>query len=299
MTFSGQNCVITGANSGLGFAVSRDLARRGANTIMVCRHRARGESAVREIKKETPNASVHLMVCDLASVNSICRFIEDFKAGHSTLDLLLNNAAVMKRKRTMTKDGFEMMFQVNYLAPFMLMNGFVELLKRSPSHKIINIARPSDDLRLDFDDLQFSQNYQMYNSFFKTKLCLLLSSLELSRRHERDGLTVIMADPGPFKSNLVRDVPWFGWVKNLFSPSVETAAGNILFVASLDEATRKDAKVFEGRQATPLTSYWNDTNVSQRLWSITESLLENRQSIEESARAIEKQKEMETGLAFH
>jgi hypothetical protein len=84
-----------------------------------------------------------------------------------------------------------------------------------------------------------------------------------------------MADPGPFKSNLVRDVPWFGWVKNLFSASVETAAENILFVVSLDEVERGTGKVFEKRQEKPLTSYWQDTDVSEHLWSITETMIEN------------------------
>jgi NAD(P)-dependent dehydrogenase (short-subunit alcohol dehydrogenase family) len=122
MLFSGKNCLITGANSGLGFAVSRKFARRGAHTILLCRDIARGEEAVQMILQETPNASVDLMICDLSSMDSMQSFITDFKAKYSRLDILLNNAAVMKRKRTVTEDGFEMMFQVNYLAPFMLMN---------------------------------------------------------------------------------------------------------------------------------------------------------------------------------
>ena len=278
MTFTGKNCLITGANSGLGFAISRKLASKGANTILVCRNKEKGENALLEIKKETPNALVDLMICDLASMKSIQSFIMDLKGKYSKLDLLFNNAAVMKRKRTVTEDGFEMMFQVNYLAPFILMNSLLELLKNGSSPQIINNGRPADDLRLDFDDLQFSKKYQMYNSFFRTKLCHLFSSLELSRREESDGISVTMADPGPFKSNLVRDVPWFGWVKNLFSASVDTAAENILFVVSLGEAERGTGKVFQERQEKPLTPYWQDTDVSQRLWSITETLIENGQS---------------------
>jgi len=278
MTFAGEICLITGASSGLGFAVSKKLANMGANTIMLCRNKEKGQNAVLEIKKETPNASVDLMLCDLASMKSIQSFIKDFKGKYSKLDILFNNAAVMKQKRTVTEDGFEMMFQVNYLAPFMLMNSFLELLKNSSSHQIINNGRPADKLRLDFDDLQFLENYSMYDSFFKTKLCLLFASLELSRRHRSDDITVTMADPGPFKSNLVRDVPLVGWVKNLFSASVDHAAENILFVITPDEAKKKNGKVFKEKQEYPLTSYWKDTNVSERLWSITETLIENFQS---------------------
>jgi NAD(P)-dependent dehydrogenase (short-subunit alcohol dehydrogenase family) len=275
MLYSGKNCLITGANSGLGFAVSRMLARRGAHTILLCRDKARGEEAIQTILQETPNASFDLMICDLSSMDSTQRFIADFKAKYSRLDILLNNAAVMKRKRTVTEDGFEMMFQVNYLAPFILMNAFVELLENGSSHQIINIALPDEDLRLNFDDLQFKETYHMFNSFFQTKLCLLMASLEMSRRHEGDELKVTLAVPGSFRSNLARDFFGLGWVKNLFVASVDSAAENILFVADLVEEQEKSTRIFEKREEKSLTPYWQDTEVSERLWSATEALVED------------------------
>jgi len=274
MLFSGKNCLITGANSGLGFAVARRFACRGAHTILLCRNEERGQEAVRTIEQETPNVSVDLMICDLSSMDSIQNFITDFKAKYSKLDILLNNAAVMKRKRTVTEDGFEMMFQVNYLAPFILMNTFHELLENGSSHQILNIALPDEDLRLNFGDLQFEESYAMWDSFFQTKLCLLMASLEMSRRHESDEFTVTLAVPGSFKSNLVRDFPWFGWIKNLFSISVDTAAENIMYVVKLVEEQEKSTRVFEKREEKHLTPYWQDTKVGERLWSTTEALLE-------------------------
>jgi NAD(P)-dependent dehydrogenase (short-subunit alcohol dehydrogenase family) len=273
MEFSGKNCLVTGANTGLGLAVSKQLAYMGANTILLCRSKVKGENAILEIKKERPGASVELMICDLSSMKSMRSFIEDFKGRYSKLDILYNNAAVMKRKRTVTEDGFEMMFQVNYLASFILMNSFLELLKNGPSPYIINNGRPSDKLRLDLDDLQFLKDYSMYQSFFKTKLCLLFASLELSQRKESDGITVTMIDPGPFKSDLVRDVPLVGWVKNLFSSSVDKAAENILYHITSDEPQNKNGKVFKEKQEWPLTEYWKDTSVREYLWSATESLV--------------------------
>jgi len=276
MNLSKNTCLITGASSGLGYVVAKQFAAQGDDTILLCRNKAKGENAVLEIKKETPNASVELMLCDLASMKSIQSFIENFKGKHSKLDILYNNAAVMKQKRTVTKDGFEMMFQVNYLASFVLMNSFLELLKNSTSPYIINNGRPNYKLRLDLDDLQFLKNYSMYQSFFKTKLCLLFANLELSRRQVSDGITVTMIDPGPFKSNLVRDVPLMEWVKNLFSSSVDKAAENILYHITSDEAKNKNGKVFKEKQEWPLTEYWKDVSVSNRLWSVTESLIKGK-----------------------
>jgi len=125
------------------------------------------------------------------------------------------------------------------------------------------------------DDLQFLKNYSMYQSFFKTKLCLLFASLELAQRQVGDGITVIMIDPGPFKSDLVRDIPLVGWIKNLFSASVDKAAENILYHIISGEAKSKNGKVLKEKQEWPLTEYWKDTSIREHLWSVTESLIKS------------------------
>ncbi len=139
-SLKGKKVLITGANSGLGLAVAKRFAQLDADTILLCRTNELGEKAVLDIEDETPNASVRLMICDLASMASIDRFIADLKAEHTSLDLLFNNAAIMKRDRTVTEDGFEIMFQVNYLAPFILMNSLLELLRSSPSQMMRVLA---------------------------------------------------------------------------------------------------------------------------------------------------------------
>lgn len=278
MKLIGKNCLVTGANTGLGLAVAKQLAEKGAHTILLCRDKTKGENALNEIKKITPDASLDLMICDLASMQSIQNFVKVFKEKYTKLDILFNNAAVMKPKRTTTMDGFEVMFQVNYLAPFILMNAFIELLKNSSSPFIINIARPEYKVRLNMDNLQFSKKYGMWNSFFVTKLYLLLAALEFSRRRENEGITVSMIDPGerPFKSELVRDFPIVGWFKNLFSVPVEEAAGYILDHITSDQVEDKNGKIFRGRNEWPLSEYWKDKTISRNLWAATESLIDSK-----------------------
>jgi NAD(P)-dependent dehydrogenase (short-subunit alcohol dehydrogenase family) len=271
MDYTGKNCLITGANSGLGFAVANRFAALGADTILVCRNKDKGEKAIIKIKSDLPNASVELMICDLSSIKSIKGFIKEFKDKYSKLDILYNNAAVMKQKRMVTEDGFEMMFHVNFLAPFILMNSLLDLLKNGSTPFIINNGRPADKLRLEMDDLQFIKNYSMYDCFFKTKLCLLFSTIELSRRPESDGITVTMIDPGPFKSDLVRDVPIIGFLKNLFSAPVEKAAENILYHIASDNVEVINGKVFKEKEEKPLTEYWKDTSISREVWNYAES----------------------------
>jgi NAD(P)-dependent dehydrogenase (short-subunit alcohol dehydrogenase family) len=275
MIFSRANVLVTGASSGLGLAVSKRFALAGANVVLLCRTERSGEEAVAQIGQDTPGASVRPMVCDLSSLASLGSFIADFTAENTTLDVLFNNAAVMKRERTVTEDGFEMMFQVNYLAPFILMNSLLGVVQASPIHMVLNNARPKDQVRLDFDDLQFEKRYRMWDSFFRTKLCLVLAALELAQRTEDTGTNIHMVVPGTFKSRLVREAPRpVGWVKNLFSSTVDAAAENILYVAQSAAARTGTGKVFTKRQEEPVPSYWRDPDVRSRLWTLTQSMIE-------------------------
>ncbi len=139
MSLSGANILITGATSGLGLAVSKRFARLGANTVVVGRTAPSAAAAVAAIRREVPDASLEPMACDLASMASVDRLLADVGARFETIDLLFDNAAVMKRERTLTEDGFETMFPVNFLAPFVLMTS---LLDRVQASTRIHMAEP-------------------------------------------------------------------------------------------------------------------------------------------------------------
>ncbi|EPY2278983.1 SDR family NAD(P)-dependent oxidoreductase [Clostridium sporogenes] len=275
MNLTDKTCLITGANSGLGFAVTKQFAKLGANVVMVCRDVQKGKNALEEVKKVVPDANLDLMICDLASITSIREFIQKFKAKYQSLDVLYNNAAVLRQHRTVTDDGYEMMFQTNFLAPVLLMTSLKDLLRNSSNAQIINIAVPPEKLRIDFEDLQFLKKYKPYDDFMRTKLYLLLYSLELSKRLADTKIIVNSINPGLFKSGLRRESPWFlGKIMDLFALSADKAAENIIFHASSDEIQTKSGKVFDGKQEKILTSYWNDSIIRERLWSITGVLID-------------------------
>ncbi|MBN2222677.1 MAG: SDR family NAD(P)-dependent oxidoreductase, partial [Vallitaleaceae bacterium] len=120
--------LITGANSGMGKAISIALAKEQYHVIMLCRNESRGKEAHEEVIQKSASQDVDLMLCDLASLSSVRRFAQDFQKSYSNLHILINNAGVITPKRHTTEDGFELQFGVNHLGHFLLTGLLLPLL---------------------------------------------------------------------------------------------------------------------------------------------------------------------------
>ena len=170
-------CMITGANSGIGYATSLGLARQGLEIVMVCRSRERGEAAQKEIISRTGNSFVHLMMADLSSQKSIRDFVAEFKKKFNSLHILINNAGISPFKRELSVDGIEMAFATNHLGPFLLTNLLLDVLKSSAPARIINIASIAHrgaKIKINFDDLQGEVNYDGGIAYGQSKLANIL-----------------------------------------------------------------------------------------------------------------------------
>ncbi|GAG77020.1 unnamed protein product, partial [marine sediment metagenome] len=155
MSMKGKICIVTGANSGIGKATAMGLAKMDATVVMLCRNKERGEEAQKEIIDLTGNTNVDLMLCDLASQKEIHSFVSEFKSKYQNLHVLINNAGIMTSKRNQSVDGYEMNFAVNHLAPFLLTNLLLDILKNSAPSRIINVGSAAHRFgKMDFDDLQ-------------------------------------------------------------------------------------------------------------------------------------------------
>lgn len=274
-SLKGKKCLITGASSGLGLELTKLLIQSEAEVIMLCRDEDKSNAIINNLYKDYPNAKIQLELADFSSLKSLKTFMESFNKRHSSLDILINNAAVLKAKVTKTIDGFESMFQVNYLAPLLLTNSLIELLKSGNDPQILNIALPAEKYQLDFNDIQSLQHYKSMDNFLKTKNCLLIYSLELANRIRNTGIKVLTGIPNqrPFRSNLGREMPsLMGWAWNLISVKTEKIAGNIPAILSRDDLD--SGSLFKGLKVVSVTPYWQDAEVRDRLWTETEKLLE-------------------------
>jgi len=274
-SLKGKKCLITGASSGLGLEMTKLFLMAEAEVIMVCRDEKKSSNIISELRQDYPGASLHLELADFSSLDSLNTFLRNFKGKHSSLDILINNAAVLKAGITRTEDGYESMFQVNFLAPFILTRSLIDLLRSGDDPKIVNIALPSEKYQLDFHDIQSLQHFKPMDNLLKTKLCLLIFSLELASRIKNTGIKVLTGVPNqrPFRSNLGREMPFLmGFVMNLISVNTEKVASSIPFILSRDDL--KTGSVFMGRKAASMLPYWQDAEVRNRLWEETERLIE-------------------------
>ena len=132
--------IITGANKGIGKEAAKQIAKLGAKVYMACRSLDSANQAKEEIVNETKNQNVFVRHLDLASVDSIINFAEQFKKEESKLDVLINNAGIMSQSKNLNDNGVEMTFAINVLGHHLLTRLLVDFLKNARPSRIINVA---------------------------------------------------------------------------------------------------------------------------------------------------------------
>jgi len=207
---SGRVYIVTGANSGSGFATTKQLTKQGAHVVGACRRVDAGEEAFADLRDI--RSSVDVMELDLASLASVKHFAETFLSKHDRLDGLVNNAGVMYSPKGKTEDGFETQFGINHLGHFLLTELLLETLKASAPARIVCVSSVAHaGMRgvygeINFDDLHFDKReYDSGAAYAQSKLANVLHSLNLARRLEGTGVSAFSVHPGWIRSNLIAD----------------------------------------------------------------------------------------------
>jgi NAD(P)-dependent dehydrogenase (short-subunit alcohol dehydrogenase family) len=211
-SLAGKRILITGSNSGIGYHAALKLARKGAQLIMACRDRKRGEAAIARLDADSPSAhNTELAIVDLASLASVRNFAEQELAKHRPLHILINNAGVMTPpKRLETVDGFELQFGTNVLGHFALTALLMPALEQAAAEssdrpRVVTIASIAHKRgNLNFGDLQATKGYSPWKSYQQSKLADLMFALELDcrLRAANSRIMSVAAHPGVASTNL-------------------------------------------------------------------------------------------------
>jgi len=278
-SMQGKICMVTGANSGIGKATALELAQMGATVVMVCRDRARGEEARSEITTKSRNNAVDLLQADLSSQQSIRQLVEHFKQRYTHLHVLINNAGAAFTGRRETVDGLEMTFAVNYLAPFLLTNLLLDVLKASAPARIVNVSSASHKSGyIQMDDLQGEKHNRSMRAYPQSKLAIVLFTYELARRLQGTGVTANCLDPGFVATNIGQtgaSLPVRLLIKLIrsFGTSPEKGAKTSIYLASSPEVEGVTGKYFVKSLPKRSAAISYDESLQRQLWEQSAKLV--------------------------
>ena len=286
----GRIAIITGANSGIGWDTAVALAEKEATVIMACRNLTKGQIALEALKAQVPHADVELIQLDLASQASVTQFTTEFKAKHTRLDLLINNAGIMMVPYARTVDNFESQFGTNHLGHFALTGLLMDRLLATPNARVVNVSSGAHILgSMDFDNLMYEdgKGYSGSRAYGRSKLANLLFTYELQRRFEANGINAraLAAHPGGSKTNLQNEVSK-QWYMKLILPFMnmmmqDSAMGALPTLRAAADPNANGGEYygpggFMEQRGYPVVvqsnaASHNETD-AQRLWEVSEQL---------------------------
>jgi NAD(P)-dependent dehydrogenase (short-subunit alcohol dehydrogenase family) len=305
-----KTVVVTGANSGLGFEATKELACQGATVIMACRSLDRGETAAYEIRDDLPNGTdgtLDVRHCDLADLATVGSFASGVRDDYEEIHVLCNNAGVMAIPRGETANGFEMQLGVNHLGHFALTGHLLDMLVETAGETRVvthsSGAHTAGDI--DFDDLMREQSYSKWEAYGQSKLANLHFAYELQRRLEDASITdtkSVACHPGYADTNLQYRGPEemgsrirYAAMKvanTVFAQSAKKGALPLLYAATAPDAEGgayygpggfRNMRGYPEKQDSNEAS--RDEAVARRLWETSEELTGVSYDIESPAGA--------------
>jgi len=272
--------LVTGGSSGIGLETARGLSSRFEVVGIVGRNAGRLEDAAKELRSGSIGR-IETFQADFSALAQVQRLAWDIRNRFGRLDVLVNNAGVWHRERTVSKDGFEDTFAVNHLAHFLLTNELQDTLRASGSARVVNVsssmhARPKS---LNWDDLNFEKHWRGFWVYGHSKLANILFSNELARRWKDLGITSNALNPGNVRSNITRNNVFLNALHRspfarMIVMSEAEGAKTSIYVATAPELEGVTGRYFDKvREAKPSRAS-TDEEAARRLWERSQEMID-------------------------
>lgn len=285
---TGKTAMVTGANTGIGYEMAKALYNAGARVILGARDPEKAAMAIDRIRSENPaGGTIEAGILDLANIASIRIFAEELTRSHARLDILINNAGVMIPPASLTGDGFELQFGVNFIGHFALTGLLLPLLEKSPGARVVHVSSGAATRAtgIDFSNLRLEKPYDSWREYDTSKLANVLFAYELNRKAKAAGLQLLSTavHPGVTRTDLQRHIPgqeleglfarfdvvmepWQGALPALYAATDPAVIGGRFYGPDGEQE-------FSGYPA--LSSYntaaMNDEALAQQLWDFAEA----------------------------
>ncbi|MEM9510388.1 MAG: SDR family NAD(P)-dependent oxidoreductase [Cyanobacteria bacterium P01_E01_bin.35] len=242
-----KTILITGSTDGIGKLVGIKFAEQGHEVYLHGRNPEKLATVVSEIKEETKNENIKGFMADFSDLDAVKQMTQEIKQHLSKLDVLINNAGVYNSSKSQNSDGLDMRFAVNYLAPFLLTNELMPLLKQGEEPRIINLSSAAQS-SVDYELLTGNKKRSPSKAYAQSKLALTMWSFYLAKQDP--DINVIAVNPGSLlNTNMVKEA--FG---NYWSSADKGA--NILYELAVSEDYHDaSGKYFDNDRGTFGESY--------------------------------------------
>ena len=271
---SGQNIIITGANTGIGKCTAEALARRGARVIFAGRSAAKTQPVIDQLKKDTGNDQLEFLELDLGSLASVKKAADSFLARKLPLHVLINNAGLAGLSG-LTVDGYQITFGTNHLGPYLFTRLLHPALKSAGTSRVVNVASRAHErcAGIDFEVLQKPEtSMKGLTEYGVSKLANVLFSKELGKRWAADGIHTYSLHPGVIASDIWRNVPWpLRLMTKFMKTTEEGAVASIQCAVGKETANETGLYYGEDGRVRRQNRLVDDPALLEKLWSWSET----------------------------
>jgi NAD(P)-dependent dehydrogenase (short-subunit alcohol dehydrogenase family) len=253
-----MNILITGSTDGIGKLVAIKLAEQGHEVYLHGRNPEKLATVVSEIKEETKNEKIEGFVADFSDLDAVKQMTQEIRQDLSKLDVLINNAGVYNSSKSQNDDGLDMRFVVNYLAPFVLTNELIPLLKKAESPRIVNLSSAAQS-PINYEVLTGKEMRSESETYAQSKLALTMWSFYLAKTEP--SIKVIAVNPGSLlNTNMANEAFGKHW-------SSADKGANILYDLAVSEDYKGDSgKYFDNDRGTFAEAHpdaYNETKINK------------------------------------
>ena len=269
--------VVTGATAGLGLWVAYGLARAGLHTVIVARNAEKAAATQSWIAERARGAVTEVVIADLSSLQETRAAGEAIAAAHPRVDVLVNNAGLITRRRQETAEGHEMILAVNHLAPFVLTTALEPALRNGAPARVVNVgSTASDRASLKVTDLEGARSWNALSAYGRSKLALMMATFERARRLEGTGVAVNVVHPGVVATRLASMPGPIGWGWAAIRPFMitpEQGAVTPLHLALSPLVAGETGKYWKRSHPARPNRQAKDATLVRQLWRETERLI--------------------------
>lgn len=258
-----QVILVTGSTDGIGKLTALQLAKLDAQILIHGRNPEKVKNVIAELKNESSNEKIEGFNYDFSSLYEVRKFADDVANKYDKIDVLINNAGVGFADNGKSQDGYELRFAVNYLAPFLLTQLLIPLLKNAAPSRIINISSAGQS-PVDFEDIMLEKNFNAVQAYCQSKLALIMFTIDLAEKLKGENITVNSLHPGTYlNTNMVRSsniTPW---------GDPESGADAEVYLATSPKLNNITGKYFNVKSEARAESQAYNKQARKRLWEMS------------------------------